>query len=124
MCLKAEATASEAIRSIDEAVDRERALADHSPRETSMEMFVIWLERARAERLAAVASLASAEAQTATARAVVAAARSAARVVEYTIEERADVARAEAEKRDQHAMDDISRGRHGADAWSHGGRKE
>ena len=77
-------------------------------------MFVLWLERARAERLAGVAALASAEAQTAAARGVVAAARSAARVVEYTIDERAAVAQSQAEKRDQHAMDEISRGRHGA----------
>jgi hypothetical protein len=112
-CLRVEAAASEALRAIDDAVLRERALADRFPElPHGMEVFAHWSVRVSAERLAAAAALADGEAQSAAARAVLASARSAARVVERTIEERAAVARAEAEKRDQHAMDDITRGRH------------
>jgi hypothetical protein len=112
-CLTVEAAASEALRAIDDAVLRERALADRFPELShGMEVFAHWSVRVSAERLGAVAALADGEAQSAAARAVLASARSAARAVERTIEERTAVARAEAEKRDQHAMDDITRGRH------------
>jgi hypothetical protein len=112
-CLKVEAAALEAVRAIDAAVMRERAFADRFPEQPHrMEVFALWSERVAAERLGAVAALAYGESQTVAARAVLASARSAARAVERTIEERAALARAEAEaeKRDQHAMDDITRG--------------
>jgi hypothetical protein len=112
-CLRVEAAAFEALRAIDDAVLRERALADRFPElPHGMEVFARWSERVGAERLGAAAALADGEAQSAAARAVLASARSAARAVERTIEERTAVALAEAEKRDQHAMDDITRGRH------------
>ena len=111
-CLKVEAAALEAVRAIDAAVMRERAFADRFPEQPHrMEVFALWSERVAAERLGAAAALAYGESQTVAARAVLASARSAARAVERTIEERAALARAEAEKRDQHAMDDITRGR-------------
>jgi hypothetical protein len=110
-CLKVEAAALEAVRAIDAAVMRERAFADRFPEQPHrMEVFALWSERVAAERPGAVAALAYGESQTVAARAVLASARSAARAVERTIEERAALARAEAEKRDQHARDDITRG--------------
>jgi flagellar export protein FliJ len=110
-CLKVEGAAVEAIRAIDEAVPREGALADRFAEHSgSMEIFAAWLKRIRADRRASVAALVAAEGRTMAARAGLVAARSAARAVEQTIEERMAGVQAEAEKRDQHTMDDITRG--------------
>jgi hypothetical protein len=112
--LKSEADAREAIRAIDLSIPRERELADRFPeRADGMAIFGAWLERVRVQRRAAVMGLTAAEQRTAVARAELAEARSAARAVERTIEDRKAVAQAEAEKRDQHVMDDITRGRRG-----------
>jgi hypothetical protein len=110
--LRSEADAREVIRAIDVSIPRERALADHFPeRPDGMQIFGAWLERARARRLAGMIELTAAEKRTAQARSELAEARSAARAVERTIEDRKAAAQGEAEKRDQHAMDDITRGR-------------
>lgn len=112
-CLKAETAAVAAIRAMDAAVERERAAADRDAEDhRDTEMRSVWMERIRAQRVAAVANLAAAERQTAAARAVLSAARSAAQAVQRTIAERAVLALAEAEKRAQHALDDISRSRY------------
>lgn len=114
-CLKVETAAMEAIRAIDNAIGQELAVADRFPEQhRGTDVVAAWLGRVRGERTQAVAKLAAAEIQTAAARAVVLAARSAAQAVQRTIAERAVVARAEAEKRDQHVLDDIARARHAA----------
>jgi flagellar export protein FliJ len=114
-CLKVETASMEAVRAIDEAVPREGAFADRFPEHPDgMEIFAGWLKRIRASRLGAMAALVAAEHRTAAARSALAAARSAARAVEQTIEERMAVVQTEAEKRDQHAMDDITRGQRAA----------
>jgi hypothetical protein len=111
-CLRSEADVRETIHAIDLSIPRERALADRFPeRADGMEIFGDWLKRVRVHRLAAVMELTAAEKRSAAARAELAEARSAARAVERTIEDRRAVAEAEAAKRDQHAMDDITGGR-------------
>ncbi len=115
ICLKVETAAIEAIRAIDSAIGQEQAVADRFPEHhRGTDVVAAWLGRVRAERAQAVAKLAAAEIQSATARAVLVAARSAAQAVQRTIAERAIVARGEAEKRDQHVLDDIARARRAA----------
>ena len=120
-CLKVETEAMEAIQAIDDAISQEREFADKFPEQhRGADTVAAWLGRIRATRLQAVAVLATAEIQTAAARAVLLAARSAAQAVQRTIAEREVAARAEAEKRDQHTLDDITRAqyiaRNGEDA--------
>lgn len=109
-CLAAETAAMAAIRSIDGAIEREREAADRRPDDhRGTEMLSAWLGRMRDQRRGAVAALAAAEGQTAAARAVLSAARASAQAVQRTIAERAALAHAEAAKREQHTLDDISR---------------
>ena len=122
-CLKAETAAVAAIRAIDAAVERERAAADRDAKDyCDTEMRSVWMQRVRAQRMAAVATLAAAERQTAAARAVLSAARSAAQAVQQAIAERAVLALAEAEKRAQHGLDDIARSRYVAQRGDDAGR--
>ena len=114
-CLKAETAAIEAIRSIDYVIDQEQDAANQFPEHhCGTDTVAAWLGRVRAERMQAVATLAAAETQTAAARAVLLAARSAVQAVQHTIAERAVVARAEADKREQHDLDELARTRQGA----------
>ena len=112
-CLKLETTAMEAVRALDDAAQREREAADRHPEHHGgMDMLATWLRRMRADRVRGSAALAAAQGQTALSRAALAAARSAAQVVEKLIEDRAAEARAKAEAREQHALDDIARSQH------------
>jgi len=111
--LQAETLASAAAGAIDDAILQERRAADRGPRDQQgVEMLAAWLQRMRPRRAAAHHMLSTAAAQTAAARAELAAARSAARAVERLLEERAAAAQVEAEKREQHALDDVARTRH------------
>jgi len=111
-CLKLEAALVDAIRAIDQAAQRELQEAERSWHRGGMpDLFAAWRKRAQLDRRAAVAALAAAESRTAEARAVLASARSGARVVEQLIEQRAAAARATAAEREQHALDDIARAR-------------
>ncbi len=110
-CLKAEAAANAVIQSIDDAIVRENGVADRpSEHRRNSDMVAAWLRRMRLQRSAAGVALTEAERQTAAARAELAAARSAARSVERLIEERTMLAREEADRQEQHALDDIARG--------------
>jgi flagellar biosynthesis chaperone FliJ len=111
-CLTAEAQAAAAVQAITDAARRDRAAyqaAEHSHQ--FLEMFVCGLRASDAKRLAAEVALTAAQARSAEARAVVVAARMAAEAVETLNVERAAAAELEANRREQHALDDIARTR-------------
>ena len=76
------------------------------------EMSAIWLKSINAERAVAVEALAVSMSRSADARNTVAAARTAAEAVNTLIAEHAAEAEAEANRRLQHALDDMARLRH------------
>jgi pantoate kinase len=116
-CLTHEAAAADKIRAIDEAAQKDRAA--HPSLEAAhqfIEMFARRTAAAEAERRAAVEALAAAQARSADARAAVVAARTAAEAVATLIAERSAAAEAEANRRDQHTLDDMTRNlAHGLD---------
>jgi flagellar export protein FliJ len=111
-CLAAETQAADRLRALDEMVRRDRETA-RSWQESHqfVEMSAARLEAMLAERRSLLTELAMAEARSAQARAVVVAARTAAEAVEQLMGERTAANQAEAAKREQHVMDDITRGR-------------
>jgi hypothetical protein len=112
-CVAAETAAMDAIRAVDTAIQRERMAADQSGEAgQGREMFAAWSARARAIRAAAVRTLMEAEGQTAEARGVLTAARSAVRVVERLSEERAVTEQAAADAIERHTLDDVAREQH------------
>lgn len=114
-CLAVETATADAIRAIDAAVEEQRAIADRLPEQhRGTDMVLAWSGRMRTKRAAAVAAFRKAELETASARAVLAESRAATQAVQRTIAERAIAAQAEAERRGQHALDDITSARHGA----------
>src|SRR4051812_7504672 len=111
-CLTAEAAAAARLRAVDDAARRDRAAhgaVDEGPR--FLEMFVLRLQVYAVERAAAEAALTAAQAASAEARAAVVAARTAAEAVETLIADRVAAAEVEAGRREQHALDDMSRPR-------------
>jgi flagellar biosynthesis chaperone FliJ len=127
-CIQAETTSAQAIVMIDDAIRRERAMADTpaaGPADhpaagradhpaagpADMDLFAAWLARARTRRRAAVAALAVAETQTALSRDALSNARTAADAVERLLAERAAIKRAREDAREAHALDDIARAR-------------
>jgi flagellar export protein FliJ len=113
VCVAAETAAMDAIRGVDSAIQHERAAADRSADTgPAKEMFAAWLVRARSRREAAVAALAKAEGRTGEARAALAAARAAVRVVEQLADDRDAAEQTTADARERHALDDIARERH------------
>jgi hypothetical protein len=124
-CLTAEAQAAAAVQAVADAARRDRAA--HPAVEYShqfLEMFVRRLRVSDAKRLAAEAALTTAQARSAEARAAVVAARMAAEVVEALSVERAVADELEANRREQHALDDMARSRFnsGDHPVSRGGR--
>ena len=111
-CQTAEAQAADKIRAIDDAAQRDRMAHSQVPEAPQfLDMFVRRVAATEAERRAAASALADAQAQSAAARAAVAEARAAAEAVETLIAERAAAEEIEANRRDQHALDDMTRGR-------------
>jgi hypothetical protein len=110
VCLKAEATAAEAIDALDATARRDRAAASAMAEAPAfLEMFAARSDTARTGRAMAVAALAAAKARSAAARGAVTAARSSAEAVETLIAERMAAEAAEANRRAQHVLDDIAR---------------
>jgi flagellar export protein FliJ len=111
-CLAAEGQAADRLRALDEMVRRDRETA-RSWQESHqfVEMSAARLDAMLAQRRTLLAELVMAEARSAEARAVVVAARTAAEAVEQLMAERAAANQAETARREQHVMDDITRGR-------------
>jgi flagellar biosynthesis chaperone FliJ len=114
VCLTAEAQAADKVQAIDDAAQGDRA-AHQTVAEAHLflEMFVRRLHLSEAQRRSAEAALTAARALSAEARAAVVAARTAAEAVETLIAERAAADEADANRREQHALDDIARTRLG-----------
>lgn len=110
LCLTAETEAVNRIRSLDDAVRRDRA-AERAVEDgyRFLNMFAVRSDSIRAHRRTADATLMTVRSRCDVARAAVAAARAAAEAVGQLIDERAAIERAEAAKRDQHVLDDIVR---------------
>jgi hypothetical protein len=112
-CLKAEADVAERIRRLDDAARRDREACEtwqHAPQ--FLEMAAIRQQYMRFERQTVAADLVMVSTLSGEAREVVTAARSAAEAVEQLISERAAATSAAAATREQHGLDDITRGRH------------
>jgi flagellar biosynthesis chaperone FliJ len=110
-CLRAEAAAEERILMLDEALHRDQALAETLPDQMLFrDIFLATRQHLQAEQQVTRTVLADAGQQTDEARTGLASARLAAEAVERLIAERASAARAEADLRAQHVLDDIARG--------------
>jgi flagellar biosynthesis chaperone FliJ len=111
-CQRTETEAVDKLRTIDESAERDR-VAKRSLAEAYcfIDMFVLRSQAGATERHAAEAALTAARAAAAEARAALVAARMAAESVETLVEERADSAEADANRREQHALDDMARTR-------------
>lgn len=111
-CLAAETAAADRLRAIDAAAQRDR-VANQMVTEPHrfLDMFALRLQASAAERRAAEANLAAAQADSARARATLVDARTAAKSVETLVVERLAAAEADALRREQHALDDMARGR-------------
>jgi flagellar export protein FliJ len=107
--LAAEAAIVDQLRALDAAAERDRAANDAVAEAYLFADTFARSRQARAEaRRLAEANLAAAEAVSAQARAGLTAARTAAEAVDLLIDERARVVEANAQKREQHALDDIA----------------
>jgi flagellar export protein FliJ len=109
-CLSVEATAADRLRAIDEAAQRDRR-ANQTVTEAHrfIDMFALRVQAAEADRRAAEAALAAAQGASADARAALVTARTAAESVDTLIGERAEATKTDAQRREQHALDDIAR---------------
>jgi hypothetical protein len=106
-CLAAEGAAAAVVATLADAVTAERLAADRDGQ--ANEAFAAWSASVRSRRRDALAALARAEADTVRARGVVASARADAQAVGVLIESRTFRMKAEAERREGHALDDIAR---------------
>jgi flagellar biosynthesis chaperone FliJ len=111
-CLRIETVAADKLRAIDEAAERDR-VATRSVVEAHrfIDMFALHLQASATERRTAEVALMAARAAAAEARAALVAVRTAAESVETLITERADAAEADADRDEQHALDDMARAR-------------
>ena len=120
LCLTAETEAVNRIRSLDDAVRRDRA-AERAVEDgyRFLNMFAVRSDSIRTHRRTADATLVTVISRCDVARAAVAATRAAAEAVGQVIDERAAIERAEAAKREQHVLDDIVRfNRRGKPGWA------
>lgn len=111
-CLAAEAEIADKIKSLDDATRRDRETgAAWQDSHLFLEMSASRLETSQAERRTILSDLTEADTRSGEARRVVSAARAAAEVVDQLIGERSVVSQADAARREQHVLDDISRAR-------------
>jgi hypothetical protein len=109
-CLAEETAAADRIRVLDEDRRQDHVIHGSWPdAHHFQEISASHLEAIRARRQTAAASLLAAESGSSEARGVVTAARAAAEAVEQLINERDAHNRAEADRQQQHAVDDIAR---------------
>ena len=110
LCLEAEAAASKRIDALDEMVRRNQEAGENFPeRNQFLEIIYRRHDEIRAQRTALVDALKHVQTQTAEARAVLVTVRTSAEVVEQLVDERAAADAREAERREQHTLDDIAR---------------
>jgi flagellar export protein FliJ len=108
-CLRAEGEAAAAVATIEAAIDREtEAATSLAAGDAEVEAFAAWLRRILPKQRAALAATETAEAATTQGRAVLGAARAAVQATEETLEKRAAVVRAEAERRAQNEIDEAA----------------
>ncbi len=113
--IAAEAGVAARIRAHDDALRRDREVSGAWEDALQFhEMSARRLAAMRVSRRQIEVELAAAEVRSAEARDIVTAARTAAEVVEQLIDERAAASLVEANKREQHVLDDIARARHAA----------
>jgi flagellar export protein FliJ len=107
--LRAEDQAVQAIAVIEAAIERETEAATNlAAGDAEVEAFSAWLRRIRPKQHAAYAAGDHAEAETARARIVLAAARAAVQAAEEMLEKQAAARQAEAERKEQHALDEVA----------------
>jgi flagellar protein FliJ len=111
-CLTAEAAAAVRLQQIDdEAQENRSAQLTIEDAHRFLETFARRVQASGAQRYGAEADLTAAQAQTAEARTAVVAARVATQALETLIAERAAADLVEANRREQHALDDMTRNR-------------
>jgi flagellar export protein FliJ len=106
-CLRIEEETMHAVAIIEAAIQREtEAASDLAADDADVEAFAAWLRRIRPKQHAA--HLAEAEAETAQARVVLAAARTAMEAAEEMLAKHDAARQAEAERQEQHALDEVA----------------
>ena len=119
-CFRAEAAAEQAVQAVEAAIERETEAASNlTADDVVVEAFGVWLKRARQDLRVAEAARVRAETETVRARAVLTAARGAVKAAEQVIAAKAEAQRADAGRREQHALDEIGQRQHGSnDRWN------
>jgi len=109
-CLRAEDEAEAAMASISASIEHEaEVVTDLSAGDAEVEAFAAWLHRMRPLQREAQRAVEKAAADIAAARAALAIAQAAVRVVEEMLAHHADAVRAEAERAAQRELDEIAR---------------
>jgi flagellar biosynthesis chaperone FliJ len=112
VCLRAETEASGAVNALVEAAERDREVAlGLGAGHEFLDMFANRLEALRVQQIAAAAALQSAQDSVSEALALVVAARTQAEALEQLAAQRKAAEDAELERKAQHVLDDIARGR-------------
>lgn len=107
-CLRTEAAARAALRELDAAVEREaEAATGLDVEDRAVEQFAVWLRRMRIDRERGEEALATAEAGSAEARAVLSVSMAAAESLERLIEQRTNARLVADEARDRRALDEV-----------------
>lgn len=109
-CLLVEGEAEAAVAAIDAAIEHEAdVVTDLRSGDAEVEAFAAWLRRMRPRQHEARRATEQATAETAAARAALAMAQTAVRVVEEMLAHHADAVRAAAERAAQRELDEIAR---------------
>jgi flagellar export protein FliJ len=109
-CLRGEAQAEQAVMAVEAAIERETEIASSlEASDAVVEAFGAWLKRARKDLRGAQAVREQSESETARARAALAVARAALKATEHLIAEQVAAAAAEADRKEQHNLDDMGR---------------
>jgi flagellar export protein FliJ len=108
-CLRIEEETMHAVAIIEAAIEREtEAASDLAADDADVEAFAAWLRRIRPKQHAAHLAEDEAEAETAQARVVLAAARTAVEAAEEMLAKHDAARQAEAERQEQHALDEVA----------------
>jgi flagellar export protein FliJ len=108
-CLRTESEAANAAGEVDAAIDREtEAASSLAAGDAEVEAFAAWFHRIRPRQHAAHEAEATAEAETVSARAILAVAQAAVRAAEEMMAKHAAAAHAGAERRAQAEIDEIA----------------
>ncbi|HSU06208.1 MAG TPA: flagellar FliJ family protein [Acetobacteraceae bacterium] len=107
-CLRQETEAQQAVTGVETAIARETDVATSlSADDAVVEAFGVWLRRARQDLRAAVAVRQRAEMETTRSRAILAAARAAAKAAEQLMAERKTAEQVAVARREQAVLDEI-----------------